>query len=523
MQPVTLFSKKQHCMVSVKYALWLFLSVIGFSVSAQKIVYSEPEKDDSRRLNFEIIGKMEGNYLIYKNIRNKHSIVVLDKEMQQISKEEQDYIPDDNRVINTDFFSYSNFSYLIYQYQKKNIVYCMGVKIDANGKKISDVVQLDTTQIGFAASNRIYTVLSSEDKNEIIVFKINSKNKKLFRITTLLFNGKLELQKKSHLVLDMDERNEYLGEFYLDNDGDLIFTRFYRANNDNIDRASLIIKPAQSDSLLIKDLKVDNIYLDEIHIKIDNFTRRYFITSFFYKQRRTNIDGLYFYVWDKQAAKPIIEDTVTFSDEFRREARGEASVRTAFNDHFIRQIIPKRDGGFILCSESYYTTSRYNSWNRWNYLYGSPFLNPMDYYYYSPYYNNSLYWNSRYNNNQSVRYHADNIAIFSINQSGKLEWSNVIGKTQFDDESDDEISYGIMNTGGQLHFLFNQMEKRLNLLNDYTISPEGQLNRNPTLKNLDRGYEFMPKYARQVSARQMIIPCVYRNSVCFALLDYNEN
>ena len=99
----------------------------------------------------------------------------------------------------------------------------------------------------------------------------------------------------------------------------------------------------------------------------------------------------------------------------------------------------------------------------------------------------------------------------------------MIGKGQFDDESDDELSYQVMNTGGQLHFLFNQLEKKFNLLNDYTISPGGQLNRNPTLKNLDRGYEFMPKYAKQVSAWQMIIPCLYRNSICFALIDYSEN
>jgi len=78
-----------------------------------------------------------------------------------------------------------------------------------------------------------------------------------------------------------------------------------------------------------------------------------------------------------------------------------------------------------------------------------------------------------------------------------------------------------MNTGGELHFLFNNLEKRLQLLNDFSLEPGGKINRNPTLKNLDRGYDFMPKYAKQVSARQMIIPCVYRNYICFAKLEYN--
>jgi len=94
-------------------------------------------------------------------------------------------------------------------------------------------------------------------------------------------------------------------------------------------------------------------------------------------------------------------------------------------------------------------------------------------------------------------------------------------KSQFDDESDDRISYQLMNTGDQLHFLFNNQERRNNLLNDYGLTPDGKLTRNPTLKNLDKGYEFMPKYGKQVSARQMIVPCQYRNYICFAKIDYN--
>ena len=124
-------------------------------------------------------------------------------------------------------------------------------------------------------------------------------------------------------------------------------------------------------------------------------------------------------------------------------------------------------------------------------------------------------------NNQSVRHHADNITVLSFSNTGQLEWSNVMGKSQFDDQSDELLSYQLMNTGGQIHFLFNQLERRYNLLTDYSISPEGQMTRNPTLKNLDKGYEFMPKFGKQVSAKQMIMPCLYRNYICFAKIDYN--
>jgi len=502
---------------------WLLLCLLFSPVSflaAQKIVYSEPDRDDSRRMNFEIAGKIGGNFLIYKNTRGRNWIVVLDNDMKQVGKEEQDYVPDNDRMINVDFFPYGDFCYMVYQYQKKNVVYCMASRINSTGKKIGDVMELDTTHIGFAANNKIYTVISSEDKSKIGVFKINSRNKKLYAMTTLLLNDKLELQKKSRIYIPMEERNDNLGEFAIDNDGDMIFSKFFRNNNDNISSAFLVIKQAQSDTLMYNELSIEANMLDEIQVKVDNFNKRYFLTSFFYKEKRGNIDGLYFYVWDKARMMKSMESTSTFSDELRKEAKGDATMKTAFNDFFIRNIVTRRDGGFIIGSEAYFTTSRFNNWNRWDYLYGSPFSQSFNDYYYSPYYSR-YWWNSRSSSSQAVRYHADNIAVLSFDNTGQLEWSNVIGKSQFDDESDDNISFQLMNTGGQLHFLFNQQERRNNLLTDYSITPDGQMNRNPTLKNLDRGYEFLPKYGKQVSGRQMIVPCVYRNYICFAKIDYN--
>ncbi|HSU28992.1 MAG TPA: hypothetical protein VLJ68_11450, partial [Chitinophagaceae bacterium] len=486
---------------------FLFCSLAGTS---QKILYSEPEKDDTRRIDFEVAGKIGGNFLVYKSIRNRNWIAVLDNDMNQVGREDLDFIPDNDRVINIEFFPYSDFCYMIYQYQKKSIVHCMAAKLDANGKKTGEVIELDTTHIGFSANNKIYTVLASEDKSRMIVFKINSRNKKMYALTTILMNDKLETLKKSQFFIKMDDRNEFLNEFHLDNDGDLVFARFYRNNNDNISEAEFILKNAMSDTVVTQELQIEKSWLDEIHIKVDNFNKRYFLSSFFYKQKKGNIDGLYFYIWDKATGQPLLEKTAIFSEELRKDARAGSNIKSAFNDFFIRNIIVRRDGGFIVGSEAYYTTSRFNNWNRWDYLYGSRYNSPLDNYYYSPVYSNYL-WNSRWNTNQSVRYHADNITVMSFSKEGEIEWSNILGKEQYDDESDDLISYQVMNTGGQLHFLFNQMERRNNLLNDYSVAPDGKLNHNPTLKNLDKGYEFMPKYAKQVSARQMIIPCLHRN------------
>jgi hypothetical protein len=506
----------------LKYLFSVAFAIASISSFAQRIVYSEPDYDDTRRITFEVIGKVGGNFLVFKNLRNKSFISVYNNDMEQTSRVEQTYIPD--RVINADFFPYADYTYVVYQYQKKNIVYCDAAKVDGKGNRISDVVTLDTTQIGFAGNNKIYSVISSEDKSKLMVFKINSKNKSNYLLTTALFDNNLKPLKHSRFSMVMEEYHDYLNDFSIDNEGDLVFTKTNRATNETVKKTFLLWKPAMSDSLITVLVQEDDekLYLDEPQIKIDNYNKRYLLTSFYYSKRRGNIDGFFFYAWDKNSRAQILKNSIVLGEELRRDAKGnDANIKTAFNDNFIRSIIIKKDGGFIINTESYYTSSRNGSWNRMNYLYGMPLAT---YDYYSPFSSNysSWYWRNRADAGQTVRHHADNITILSFDKSGTLQWSSVVHKEQFDDQSDERISYQTMNTGGQIHYLFNVDEKRALLLNDFMLSPDGEINHNPTLKNLDRGYEFMPKYGKQVSSYQLIVPCYYRNLICFAKIEFNQ-
>ncbi|MDQ6608782.1 MAG: hypothetical protein M3Y85_03075, partial [Bacteroidota bacterium] len=237
-------------MIQLRYRFLLgFVCFFSLSSLAQKIVYSEVDDDDSRRMRFEVIGKVSGNFLVYKSAKNKNYISVFNNEMQQIAKEELDFIPDD-RLINIDFFPYNDFTYLIYQYQKKRVIYCDAVKVDGVGKRISEVVTLDTSHIGFGGNNKIYTAISSEDKSKLMLFKINSKNKERYLLTTLLFDDKLSQLKRSQFVIRMDEYKDNLDEFTVDNEGDLVFAKFTRTSNETILNTTLLFKPAQSDSLV---------------------------------------------------------------------------------------------------------------------------------------------------------------------------------------------------------------------------------------------------------------------------------
>ncbi|MDB5223789.1 MAG: hypothetical protein JWN83_2456 [Chitinophagaceae bacterium] len=501
----------------MKFRRLLFLLMILPLLSVcQRITYSQPESDDARTLDFEIIGKVSGNFLVYKNLRNHYAINVYDNDMGLKEKIDLDFMPD--KTLNADFIAYPDFAYIIYQYQKRNILHCMAVKIDGNAKKMGEPVELDTTHISIFADNKIYNMVNSEDKQKIMIYKIQKKYEK-FNFTTILFNSQLQLQHKSRMQMLYDDRRNALSDFYVDNEGTFIFAKSIKdGNRDLVSKLFLVTKSPLSDQFDENELPVSKSYLDEVTLKVDNINKRYLINSFYYNQKRGNIDGLYTAIWDRQANKLLVQNMVEFNDTMKREAKTDGATRFAFNDFFIRNIILKKDGGFILSAEDFTSQSRSNQWNRMDYLYGYPYMSSYDYYLNS----RSSYWYyyRPRNVNSLNRYYYNNIAVMNVDKEGKLVWANVIHKEQYDDGDDNFLSYQIMNAGGELHFLFNELERRNQLIADQSIEPDGKLTRNPTLKSLDKGYQFMPRFAKQVSAKQIIVPCVYRNYICFAKIDY---
>src|ERR1700712_1170272 len=100
--------------------LVLFL-LLPFVNKAQHIVYSQPESDDTRRTNFDIIGRVQGNILVFKNNRSNNALCVYDNQMKLVRRVPLDYVPD--KYTNIDFVQFSEYCLMLYEWEKKNIVH----------------------------------------------------------------------------------------------------------------------------------------------------------------------------------------------------------------------------------------------------------------------------------------------------------------------------------------------------------------------------------------------------------------
>lgn len=499
-----------------RFILFIFSGLImAGGAIAQTIRFSDVDRGSVDDVNSDIIGKVNNRILIYKNLRSNHSISIYDNEMRNIKKVDLDFIP--SRTHNIDFVAYPDFFYMIYQYQKNNVIHCLAVKMNENVERMTEPVEIDTTRIPVMTDNKIYSLLNSEDRQRIMLFKIQTRYQR-FDMVTFLFDKDFKLLDKSRKVTDYNERRESYDNFSLANDGTLVFTHERKsAFRDNSSGLELVIKAPGQDQFTDQPVNLEERYVDNVKIKIDNLNKRYIINTFYYKKNRGSIEGLFVCIWDKENARPFASQFTEFDDVLRDEAKRSGQLRFAFDNFFIRQIIVKKDGGFILTAEDYTSETRGGTnWNRYDYLY-SPYYPSSGYYYYNPY--SGYYRPLGSYSNQSTRYYYENILVLSVSKSGKVEWNKIIQKDQFDDMTDSFLSFSTMTMAGEIHFLFNN-DRRNQIITDQSITPNGTLKRNPTLKSQEKGYEFMPGLSKQVGANQLIIPCAYRGSLCFAKIDF---
>jgi hypothetical protein len=499
----------------------LFFLLPGMSLDAQKISYSEPSKDFVRNTNFEILGRIGSNIVVYTNVRSNHDLIVFDNEMKELSRTKIDNMPD--RLLSSEFLNLRDSAYMFYQYQQRNIVYCNYIKIDRNGQPQGEHNLVDTASLKSVTGNKIFNFAFSDDKKKIVIFKIKNFRDKRFAFTTHLFNNQMQNLKTSNFDFAMEERNDFLNQFYVDNDGYFIFGKAVRTGSgdgDNIAKFALCIKKPEDDTATVNWLIPDSkIFADDIKIKIDNFNKRYLMSSLYSEKKRNNIDGMYTMIWDRNKNQQTGSSITKFNDEQRNDAKGEATVKTAFNDFYLSHITVKKDGGFIVTLESIYQQNRGGNLNRWDNWGGLGGFNSWDYYSMN---NPWGFYGNNFGNNrmgQVTRFNADNIVVLSFDSASSMQWSNTLRKSQWEDDTDNFLSFSILNTGDAIHYIYNSQERSITLLSSQSVAPTGKVTRNPTFRGLDKGYEFMPKYGKQVGGRSMVMPCLFRQSLCFAKLD----
>jgi len=482
-------------MLNYRFIISAFACVIfllhGMPGKAQEVLYSPFERFDSRSGDFSVVGKVGGKLYVYRSSPDGHYLDAYSGNMQRLSIVVLDFFP--SKIYEVKFVAYADKIAVLYQGIRENRVVQYAAVLDADGRLLNKPIELNSAKFGYFGPNKDYfSSAVSDDKKYIAIYGIEEKNNHI-RIEGKLLHDNLEALKDFNASFDA-ENNIAHGEGLVTNEGVLylpVYTPFGSRNY--ADQIMLLeLQPGGKD-FIKHEVPLNNKFAGGTYMKLDNVNNRIYIGGFYSDKKNGNYEGVLYTYYDIATTTFQSRKNIAF-DERLRNGTGARNTKRALNDFQVKQLIVKNDGGFVMIAENYYQTTRNN------------YAGGMGYYsWYTP------------TMSASVReYHYEDILAMSYDGEGVREWHNFIRKSQYSiDDAGLFSSYALLNTGGNIGFLFNDFNSMRTKVQLASLDAEGKVAMH-TLPTRPDEPAWLPRAGKQVASKEIVVPCMRKGQICFA-------
>ncbi len=473
-------------------ACLLFLAGFITRSSAQDILYSPLEKIDIRTMDFSVAGKIGDRLYTYQGSAEGYYLHAFNNNMERLATVILDFFP--KKVTGTKFVLYSDRMLVLYQSPEGGKVTQYAALLDEKGRLLKGPMTVVAERNAFFGSGeRAFYTAVSEDKKQVIVYGVGEDREEL-QVDVVRLDDQLGMQKKSVATFTA-ENNVSAGEGMVNNNGTFFMSAYTPIGNKGYaDQVWMLSLENDAHKFVSKELPLSSMFASGTYMKMDNENNRIYIGGLYSDKKNGNCEGVMYSYYDIALGDYQLKKMIPF-DERLRNATGERSLKRAFNDFKVRQLIVKNDGGFILIAEEYYITTR------------NSYAPGMGYY--------SWYYPSM---SSAVReYHYNDIMAMSYDADGARDWTSFIRKGQYSQEDGGTFSsYALVNTGGSVGFLYNDFNSVRSRIQMGSVDGDGKINTRALVTNGNEGADWLPRYGKQVSAREIVIPCLQKKQICFA-------
>jgi hypothetical protein len=478
----------------MKHLFCLLFVFTALCSTAQQVTYSDYQKFDLRSGDYSVIGRVGERLYTYRSTSDGYFLDEWNDSMGRTATVILDFFP--AKIYDTRFIAYADKIIVLYQGSERGHITQYAALLDDKGRLQGKVRKLDDAKTGiFGPSGNYFSSAVSEDKKYIVVYSTEAKGDNIHITHTILDDNLVTVQRSVSNYRGGDDLTAQPG--LIDNNGvfylPVITTK---GNRDYADGIWLLTLPKGTAKLIATEIPLGGKYGSGLYFRMDNTAHRIYAAGFYSEKKAGNYEGILFSQFNADSVSAVTTRRLPLDDRIR-EASGERSKRRAFNDYQTRQLIIRNDGGFVLVAEDFYMSVRNTA-------------APYGYYtsYYSPF---SI-------GNQNIReYRYGDILTLSYDAEGKREWNAYVRKDQYSQEDGGAFSsYAFINTGGSLGFLYNDYDSRRSRIQLGTINDEGKVAFHPLDTGSDTDPDWLPRAGRQVSAHELIVPCLHRRQICFA-------
>jgi len=471
--------------------LLFFISIV--TVKAQEVIYSDYDKFDHRTDEYSVVGVVGNVLYTYENNAGSAMLVAYDDSMNKTAKVLLDFFPE--KIYQARFFAYPDKIIVLYQAMESNKVVQYAALLDEKGLLKGKPVEIGSVKTGiFGATRAYFSSAISDDKKTIVVYSANDKGESI-EFDGKWLDDKLTIVKRSHATFNADSRGRVEhGEVNVGNNGTVYIAAFATTGQNNYaDEYWILTLPEGGIKFEPKELALDEKYAASGYMKLDNINGTLYFGGFYAGKRNGGYDGIIYAVYDIASGTFQSRNMIPFDRDLLMAGANHRSH--AFDNYQVRQLIVKKDGGFVLVSEIEYVAIRSNYTPGFGY-----------YSFYSPYMTTLVH-----------EYHYDDIMALSYNKDGSREWSTFIPKSQYSQEDGGMFSsYALLNSGGTLAFLYNDFNPNHSRIQLATLDPNGKTDVHSFTAEGNDYPDWLPRAGKQVDARVLVVPCFHKKQICFA-------
>jgi hypothetical protein len=477
-------------MYCIKKILLIALIVFtGYANFAQKTVLSDKTEINFRNDDFAVIGKYKNLNAVYINANQKAEVVLYNSNMEFEKRIELPFIK--KASANIHFVSSKNGLLVFFEQKVAKKINLFASKLQ-DDNMFSPPISLVETTTAFFKERTEFQFAHSEDKQKHLIYNYTETDNQ-WVLQAVVVNNELAIE--TNISQNISQDNFYfLNEQAISNNGTIYITSGNRiSNKGSVEELNVLMATQNQRVFAIVKTTLNNHAISDLQLIIDNKNQLLYISGFFSDNKFSLPKGVFYLTVDDNQNKSIAH----FTALALQLQNGISDMRNLR----MRAISLKKEGGVELIAEKYSQIIRTIS--------SGPAL--------------TLGMNTMQETTRTVQeFNYDEVIIFNLKTDGTLDWSQALLKDQqTQDDGGIYSSFSLLENKLGKVYIFNDMNSKNSRLMACYASSKGVLSMKEmqTTKEID-DWKVMPRSAKQISANEIMLPCVSKNHLCFLLIGY---
>ncbi len=473
----------------------LFLCLLCLQqVHAQKVDITTPSKLTARTEKVKIVGKNSDGYVAWLS-GEEEVFQVYNNDLKLSFAKTFDLAKNEGYIQHVQLYNQGGVVFFLRQ--QPNFTILVAQVLNNRFVNNGEAIVIDTIYERIDITNANLRFKQSIDQRYILFYTPVFNSKQIESMQTTAIDKNLNRLYKYYFPIQQQENTMQYAKAFVDTQGNSLL--IFNKNEQNFN--AYWLEKSLSNPVKYTITSGKKIFGDP-YFEIDNRNNNLIFSGFFDNQEGTGEPAAYgaFYQTFKLSSGIQLSSNIqTFPENFIKELTGrDASVSNNRLFTFgIKKIVQRNDGGVLIAAESFIKDKREEQ--------------TMSISVISPY--------SSYRTINTFQF--NDITAFSMNASGKIEWSTLMRKKQYsEDDNGYNSSFFGFNQKDRMRFIFPDEISYSSDVEEYVLGSDGKTDKRVVFNQSEKDVFVIPKLSKQVAPNEVVMPSVKKGVFKLVRLKY---